>query len=99
MFFNVGLTPAVEVRFKEVDADGENITSIAQQPNRFELSTFAGCGSSPIQNFAVGAKFQYGFTRVRSLTYVATGRLPGEHNILLNLDFMYIMNTAKKKKK
>jgi Outer membrane protein beta-barrel domain len=100
MFFNIGLTPAINVRFKEVNADGEDITAFAQQPNRFELSTFAGLYFQPLQNFAVGAKFQYGFTKVRAINnYVATGRLPGEHNILLNLDFMYIMNTVKKKKK
>jgi len=98
MFFNIGLTPAVEVRFKEIDGDGENITSVSQQPNRFELSTFAGLYFVPLKNFSVGAKFQYGFTKVRSLTYAAVGRLPGEHNILLNLDFMYTLDMVKKKK-
>ncbi len=57
MFFNVGLTPAVVVRFKEVDADGENITSIAQQPNRFELSTFAGWTLSPFKILPLGLNF------------------------------------------
>jgi len=101
MELTLGLAPAIVTRFKQFDEDGDNVTSNPPegQPHRFDLSAFGGIYFIIHRNYAIGGKFSYSITRVRGPNLNGLTRLLGEYNNDLTVDFMYILDTAKKNNK
>jgi hypothetical protein len=101
MMLTLGLAPAIVTRYKQFDEDGDNVTSNPPegQPHRFDLSAFGGLYFIIHKNYAIGGKFSYSLTRVRGPNINGLTRLLGEYNNDLTVDFMYILDTAKKNNK
>ena len=98
MLITLGLAPAVMVRYKQFDEDGDNVTNNPPegQPHRFDLSAFGGFYFVIHKNYAIGGKFSYSITKVRGPNLMGISRLLGEYNNDLTVDFMYILDTGKK---
>ncbi len=98
IMFTIGLCPSVLVRYKERDYSGNDVTNSPPygQPNRFDLSGFAGFYFVIKQQFLLGGKFSYSFSRMRA-SY-PNAKLNGQYNNVLTFQFMYILNSVKKKK-
>jgi hypothetical protein len=102
MLLTLGLAPAVLIRFKEINEDGQNVTNYPPPegyPHRFDLSAFGGIYFIIHRNYAIGGKFSYSITKIRGPNINGLTRLFGEYNNDLTVDFMYILDTAKKNNK
>lgn len=98
IMFSIGLCPSVLVRYKERDYNGNDVSVNPPdgQPNKFDLGGFAGFHFVIKQNFLLGGKFSYSFTKIRA-SLLGT-KVNGQYNNYLTFQFMYILDSIKKKK-
>jgi hypothetical protein len=95
LIFGLGLQPGVMVRYKEWDQDGDDVTNIAAQPNRFELEGIGALHFVIKEHFLLGIKFSYSITKARG-NFMPSIR-SGQYNNVLTFEFAYLMNPIKKK--
>ncbi|HLP21135.1 MAG TPA: outer membrane beta-barrel protein [Chitinophagales bacterium] len=98
IMFSIGLTPAILVRYKEINSAGLNVTNDAftRVPARFDLQGFAGFGFVIKQQFYLGGKFSYSFIKMRPA--LSGTKTNGQYNNVITFKFMYILGQLKKKK-
>ncbi|HWB62246.1 MAG TPA: outer membrane beta-barrel protein [Chitinophagales bacterium] len=100
VMFSLGLAPAVMVRYRERNENGDDDTNAPPdgQPRRFDLSAFGSLHFLIQQHYGIGLKFSYSLLKIRGPQYPGLTRVAGEYNNVLSLNFMYILDTVKKKK-
>lgn len=99
VMISIGLTPAVLVRYKELDYTGNDVSSRPPYglPNKFDLSAFLGFHFVIKQHFMLGGKFSYSLIKLRP-SYPGT-KVNGQYNNVLTFRFMYILDKTSFKKK
>lgn len=99
VMISLGLTPAVLVRYKELDYSGNDVSSKPPygSPIKFDLSAFAGFHFVIKQHFLLGGKFSYSLIKLRP-SYPGT-KVNGQYHNVLTFRFMYILDKTSFKKK
>ena len=97
IMFGLGLQPAVMIRYKEWDEQGNIRTDNPPggTPSRFDLEGVAYLHFLVKKQITFGIKFSYSLIKVRGA--LNANRLNGEYNNILTFDIGYILNTVKKK--
>ena len=98
IMFGIGLQPAVMIRYKEWDEQGNDRTSNppAGTPNVFDLEGVAALHFLIKKQFMLGVKFSYSLIKIRGALYA--NRFNGEYNNILTFEAGYLLSTVKKKK-
>jgi hypothetical protein len=103
IMFSAGVNLGFLVNYKEIDEQGVNVTdTITPQPAKFDLDAFAQLHFIIKKQFAIGVKYSYSMLPIRAveeryLSPVTLTRATTEHNNVITLRFMYILNPVKKK--
>ena len=100
LVFTIGFDPGYQVRYKELDYDGINITTnysanVLGPPRKFDLCGFGGMQVIIAKHYSIGGTFSYSMIKIRGA--LPGDRVNGEYNNYLTLDFKYILGKVKKK--
>jgi hypothetical protein len=102
LVFSIGVDPGYQVRYKEINYDGLNVTNSppplnqSGPPRKFDLCGFGGMQVVFKDHYSIGGTFSYSMLKIRNA--VPGDRIEsGEYNNYLTLDFKYILGKVKKK--
>ena len=98
--FGLGVQPAVMVRYKEWDEQGnrrDNNNPPGGTPNLFDLEGIAALHFIIKNHYMLGIKFSYSITRIRPSLYATA--FHGEYNNILTFEAGYLLDAVKKKNK
>jgi hypothetical protein len=101
LVFSIGVNPGYQVRYKEFDYDGLNITNSPQlnklgQPRKIDVCGFGGMQVIFKDHYSIGGKFSYSMLKIRA-AYPNDRIKMGEYNNYLTLDFKYILGRVQRK--
>lgn len=100
IMFSLGAAPAVMVRYKERNEQGDDNTENPPggQPRRFDLPVFAMLNFIIKKHFAIGLKYSYTTIPIRPAVNFPATRVRNQYNQVLTIRFTYIMDAVKKKR-
>jgi hypothetical protein len=102
LVFTIGVDPGYQVRYKEINYDGLNVTNSPYPlnylgpPRKFDLCGLGGMQVVFKDHYSIGGTFSYSMLKIRNA--VPGDRIEsGEYNNYLTLDFKYILGKVKKR--